>query len=77
MLQLLVCEDELVVEGQAKESGSFAKPCSRLAASDTQHGSEHPRSSKHLTIKQAPRASGSKENEKREGIACPCQPEKC
>ncbi|GAB0180974.1 hypothetical protein GRJ2_000562700 [Grus japonensis] len=71
VLLLLVCEDELVVKGQAKESGSSAKPCSRLAASDTQHGSEHPCGSKRLTIKQSPRASGSKKSEKREGQLSP------
>lgn len=70
---LLVCEDELVVEGQAKESGSSAKPCSGLAASDTQRGSQHPCGSKRFTIEQPPRASGSKESDKREGTACPCQ----
>lgn len=66
-----------MVEGQAKESGFSAKPCSGLAAADTQHGSEHPCISKRLTVKQCLRASGSVEREKREGTACPCQFGKC
>lgn len=77
-LLLLVCEDELlVVKDQAKECVSSAKPCSGLAASDTQHGSKHPCGSKPLTIMHSPRASGSKESGKREGTTCPCQFGKC